>query len=408
MQTRSIALSALLLSVLMLSACGNADIDNRSTVTVDRSHDTSTPPSWQDTTAPDLEYQDYQIPAGALVTDCDDRHAIYEQSLAQEYPSEAFGILDMETGEHFEVLGEAINSQRKYSMFSPRIGEGWIAWEEVSPNESSDPNNAEWRLYAAALDVENRQIGYPVLVDSGNTSIVARPFYGLSGSRLIWSRNLRPRSVQESSAHHSRLMSRDLTHGAEEVILESTRNWIAVCVSELTTTIIEDPEPEERGERIVVADSRTGDVRYSAQLPKNHNTSHFARAVDGAVLYDAFTNPNEPWPNLYVISEDDPPESVRANSMDPVPFGPWLLYEQVVSTGPAGHREEVSRLCGMSPATREVFVLDETETGLWQTPLRVSPDTTQTLIAVTLYLSPWVENQDTPHEIVRVYRLPGR
>jgi len=106
-------------------------------------------------------------------------------------------------------------------------------------------------------------------------------------------------------------MSRDLTHGAEEVILESTRNWIAVCVSELTTTIIEDPEPEERGERIVVADSRTGDVRYSAQLPKNHNTSHFARAVDGAVLYDAFTNPNEPWPNLYVISEDDPPESVR-------------------------------------------------------------------------------------------------
>lgn len=364
---------------------------------------------WEDGEPPELESRDFTVPAGLLISDCEGRYAIYEQNLFQEYPANAFGILDMETGTHFEVLGTPVNSQRKYSMFSPRIGEGWIAWEEVSPDESFDPNNTDWALYAAALDLENRRIGDPVLIDRGNTSLIRRPFYGFSGSTLIWSRNIMPHSVQESSSHGSKLVSRELSGPSpERIVFESHRNWRAVCVSGPATTITELAEEGEAGERVVVVDSLRGVVEQQALLPAGHVSSHFAQAADGAVFYSAFVSANKPWPNLYEARQAGNTRMIRANAMDPVPFGPWLLFERITSAGPVGNRSEISSLCGLSPSDRKVFVLDQADLGYWQTPICLSADDAQTLIAVTLQMSPSVEDQSEAHEVVRVYRLPAQ
>lgn len=357
---------------------------------------------WEEVAAPEWPYTDFNLPASCFIEDLDGDFAVYQQNLHQRYPGQSLGLLALATGEYFTVLEQPVMAERGYFMCSPRIGDGWIAWEEVSPNEAANPDNADWRLYAAPLDFAARRAGEPVLVDSGNTSIYVRPFYGFDGDTLVWSRNLVAKR-QEMPQHHSELMSRVLSEPDEAVLFESPRNWRAMCVEGDTVTIIESPEPSELSERVVVLDAATCEVTQEFALPEGLQSAHFARvATEGTVLYAAFANQAAQWPDLYV-AEGDVQGMVRARSMDPVGVGDYFVFERVLDDGTRGLR---SQLWGLSVESRSVFLLDERSKGLWQTPMCASTNSADGVLAVALDLAPYVDDQSQARTIVRVYRLP--
>lgn len=357
---------------------------------------------WEEIAAPALAYADFQLPPSCLVEDLDGGYAVYQQNLHQQYPEQCFGLMDLSTGEYFTVLGEPVNAEGSYFMCSPRLGGGWIAWEEVSPNESIEPDKADWRLYAARVDFANRRIETPVLVDSGNTALYARPFYGFRGDSLIWSRNLTSMN-QEARQPHSELLSRVPSAADEVVLFESGRNWRAVCVEGDVVTVTEAPDSSEDAERVIVIDATSGATLGECTLPDGAQSAHFARyAEDGTILYGAFPGQNVQWPNLYAVNGGEQ-SVVRARSMDAVRLGKYHLFERVVESGPRGL---TSQLWGLSAESCTVFMLDERTEGLWQTPMCASTDDAGGVLAVTLDLAPYVADQSMARTMIRVYRAP--
>lgn len=385
MRTRILVASVLLICGFYLLGCSRSAIPTQTTPA-------AADVTWEETACPpSFAQRDFRLPAGCLVSDYRAGIAIYQQTLWQPYPQQRFGMIDLTTGEYSVVVASPVNSRLEYSMFSPKIGEGWIAWEEVGPNESREPQNADWVLYAAPLDAATRAVGTPMMVDAGNTSVVPRPFYGFDGGTLIWSRGKGPR--QGGGRGASALVSRQLPSESVHTLYESDNGWRAVCVCGESVTITEARENRESAERVLVLDSRSGALQRSVQLPAEQSTSHFARvAAEGRIIYSAFTRKDTGWPNLYVIDQDGESRLICRNAMDAVPLGEWMLFERVPTT--------VSQLCGVSLATGSIITLNKAPLGYWQTPMAVSVGQETTMTVVTLDLAAYDESSD--YEVVRV------
>lgn len=360
---------------------------------------------WPVIPAPVLMFEDYELPPSCFVTDLDDRRAIYEQSLNQHYPDAAFGIVDMKSGEHFTLLETPVNARQRYSMFSPRISGDLIAWEEVSPNESTAPDDAQWRLYAARVDWKTRSIGVPVLVDYGNTGKVARPFYGFDENALVWSRSTDRSFVGTESASRSSLLRRDLSSNDVVTVFRSVRGWKAVCVDGDATLLTETRESQQGSERLVIIDSVTGERHRTFSLPQSQRAAHFARSFDNLLVYSAFDDENQPWPSLYAVEPEGTVTLVCRNALDPVSFGPWMLFERIVLSRGQGGVSEVGCLAGLSADSRTIFVHDQAPSGFWQTPMSASTHSQQDRMAVTLDLAPYVEDSRDAMSVVRIYRI---
>ena len=108
----------------------------------------------RETSPPALASREFELPPGTEVTDYTHSLAAFSQ-YGREYPHAVFGLLNLTSGRRRLVLRAGVNEARGYNTVAPRISDSWMVWEEVSPNETFEPDKTTWRLYAAPVGCQD-------------------------------------------------------------------------------------------------------------------------------------------------------------------------------------------------------------------------------------------------------------
>jgi len=194
MRRRSTALSAaLLLTALALGACVPAGRPDGAPGTA-APHRATRPQTigFADAPAPDLRISDLALPAGCTLEDYTDDLATYSKPADPPRTADALGLLDLGTGRQAIARFDAVNTAEGWDVFAPRLSDEFLVWEEVTPGEGDDMGHAGWRLYGAPIDRATLSVGSPLLVATGRTETVQRPFYAVDGTTVYWTRIASP------------------------------------------------------------------------------------------------------------------------------------------------------------------------------------------------------------------------
>ena len=92
------------------------------------------------------------------MTDHTERLAAYAQN-GPEYWHPVFGLLDLRSGESRIAVRRGVNEARGFSPLTPKISDSWMVWEELSPDEETSPEDSQWYLYAAPIDIDKLAVG---------------------------------------------------------------------------------------------------------------------------------------------------------------------------------------------------------------------------------------------------------
>jgi len=320
--------------------------------------------------APSMTVTDYELPPGCGVEDFTESLAVYEQWTFEEYPVATVGLLDLTSGVYRTVLPTPVSASEKFDAFSPRLSDNWLVWEEVSPGEGYDMDDATWRLYAAPINRETLSIGEPVLVDDGDTSIVARPFYNVWGEEIVWARLTWAVSGQEAPVVHSEIMAFDPATGEKRVIARSDNSWRAVNFSggyALATELVDRTAAEYA---VVTIDLSTGQESQRVPFTAAYGTSHVAERVGEYTYWAVFPNSESTCPSLYCADASGVPMKVRPASVDGCGVGPYLLCRSDLQEGKSATDDSYSVIVGVDMANGTTWFLDKTSEGTWQLPMQ--------------------------------------
>ncbi len=375
--------------------------------------------SFADGTAPELSYREFELPPGVNITDRTDRLAAYAlNDPAFRHP--VFGLLDLRTGVSRVVLRRGVNEQRGYATLTPKLSDSWMAWEEVSPDETTDPNNSQWALYAARIDADRLALGKPILVDRGVTNYKLRPHYVVLASTVYWSVNTRPGPHQEDFPRSASICALDVSTGARKVLRETSTSYPTLCAADglLSATEIVSPVLAHRV-RVLLVDPATGYLVLAGELNNTWRVSHFVRASRDWLAWAVQPADGSEWPNLYVAPRNQPVSPADGTlsrrdvlmagieSIDPAFFGPYLAFESVEassgdSMGGVTSRARRIWVTDLERRTRSVLLetRDDDTGGWWQTC--AAGRRTQALLLWN-DLGPWVEDQTQAKTLVRLY-----
>ncbi len=378
-----------------------------------------------DVAAPRLTYRQLELPPGTEITDYTDHIAAYSRN-SLEFPHPVFGLVDLASGRHRLVLSEGVNEALGYNTVAPRISDSWMAWEELDPDETNDPRNATWRLYAAPIDSANLAIGKPKLIDGGVTNYKLRPHYVVIGTTVFWTANREAGPHQESFPRFGTLEALDLETGRSRTVRRTNTSFVTLCAADGVLSVTEsvsDETPER--ERVLLLDPATGMSLLTVELENDGPLSHFVRVSPDWFSWAVFPEEGAEWPDLHFsrrtrqvasaggedgVSSPSGTFMAGARSIDPAFFGRYVAFESVDTSrneSTAGVRTRVRRIWVADPERRVRAVLletrDETRGGWWQTC--ASEQRTDTLLLWN-DLGPWLEDQDEARTLVRLYRAP--
>lgn len=317
---------------------------------------------------PKMSTTDYLLPPGCGVDDFTESLAAYEQWTSKEYPVATIGLLDLASGNYRTVLPTPVGAAEKFDAFSPRLSDNWLVWEEVSPDEGYDMGNATWRLYTAPIDRESLSIGEPMLVDTGDTSIVARPFYNAWGDEIVWARLTWAVSGQEAPVIHSEIMALDAVTGTERVVARSDNAWHAVNFSGGCAIATELVDRESAEYAAVTIDLKTGQEVQRVFFTARHGVSHVAERVGERTFWAAFPNRESVIPSLFCADASGAVTKIRPSSMDGCGVGSYLFCESNLQEGKSATDDSFSAIVGVDMENRTTWFLDKTNDGLWQLP----------------------------------------
>lgn len=348
--------------------------------------------------APAFGFDDFSVPPGWGLEDYTESAALCERPSGVAYPINDYMLLDFATGRTVPLSIPIVNAERHFACVTVRLGDGWIAWEEISPNEGNDLDNAEWRLFAAPLDRDKGEIGKPIEVDGGNTSYWIRPHFVLRGDEVVWSRSRVTLSLQEAAEFYGRVMARSLPQGENRVLSELPDPITAFRLAGdrmVATTASEKDVPE----RLVVIDS-TGSVVDSCTLDPLMTTSHFADYAKGYLTWSWFPNEAAPWPSLALRDGSGTFWRIDGGAGDGTLVNGYLLYERTHDTREGAKVVTTREIRCVDLASMGRSVLCGSDEGYWESCVAANPGDTYVVALTT--------RDDSGHPdatIVRRYRI---
>lgn len=317
---------------------------------------------------PAMTTTDYELPPGCGVDDFTESLAAYKQWTYAEYPVQTIGLLDLESGEHRTVLPMPVGANEKFDAFSPKLSDNWLVWEEVSPGEGYDMDNAMWRLYAAPIDRTSLSVGEPILVDDGDTSAVARPFYNVWGDEIVWVRSTWAASGQEEPTIHSEIMALNPATGVQRVIAKSDNFWWAVNFSGGYGLATELVDRTAAGYAVVTIDLSTGDEVQRVPFTATYGVSHVAERVGDHIYWAVFPNRESTCPSLYSADASGAVVKVRPVSVDGCGMGPYLVCESDLDEGKSAADDSYRAIVGIDMERGTTWFLEKAADGMWQLP----------------------------------------
>jgi hypothetical protein len=308
------------------------------------------------------------LPAGCYVSDHTAGLAAYSQATGVEYPRDTLGLLDLATGRYRTVLPRPVDADRRFDVFTPRLSDEWLAWEEVSPGEGHDPANAVWRLYAARIDPETLAIDEPALIDQGRTAVAPRPFYGVNGGVLVWTAGATDAAPRAPAGRA--LMEIDPATGETREVYRAPAPIERLRVRD-GLAVLGHRGTESEAETVEVVSIESGEVVDSAR-PSGGPLSHFPDYSERVLVWTAFEHATAPWPDLYLREARGGDVLLARDAMDPRLVDGYVLYERVSRTGgPGGPGIEIW-MADLARRERSL-VLSGDATHMWQASLTGDP-----------------------------------
>ncbi len=404
MRRRSTALcAALLLTALAIDACVPTGRPSGAPGTAAR-HSVTRPRTigFADAPSPDLRSTELALPAGCAVEDYTDDLAAYAQQADPPRITDSLGLIDLATGRHAIVRAEAVAAAERWDVFAPRLSDGFLVWEEVTPGEGDDMGHADWRLYGAPIDRTTLTVGSPLLVASGRTETVQRPFYAVDGTTVYWTRVASP-TARGKGAQADEVMARDLATGAFRTVY-SAPSIDGFKLSDGIVVVTESRAAPPGGSppvlTAVAISASDGHVLRSSALGNVGPLSHFADYADGWFVW---TEPAQEGsePSAYAIDPAGAVTLLALRSVNPMASPSYAFCESRETNGTPSARGDVRVLRGFDLVRRTRFELARTVVdtdGIWHTT--VAGSRARTLV---VYNDGWVMSgaATTP---VRVYR----
>ena len=383
-------------------------------------------PPLRETSLPALASREFALPPGTEVTDYTGSLAAYSQ-YGREHPHALFGLLNLTSGRRRLVLRSGVNEALGYNTVAPRISDSWMVWEEVSPNETFEPDKTTWRLYAAPVDGRTLSLGEPTLVDGGVTNYKTRPHYVVIGSTVYWTSNRVAGPHQEAFPPFGTLEALDLPTGRQWTLARSDTRFVTLCAADGVLCVTERTTAGARQGTIVrLVEPATGRELLTRSLGDGGRMSHFVRASEDWLSWAVFPRDQLSWPDLFLEGRQlrTPDASATAvaverdvipagsSSIDPAFFDRYVAFESVDTTGRPGigaGPNAVRRIWIADPVQRTKALLLQTRdddrgvasAGWWQTC--ASGLRTDTLLLWN-DLGPWLEDQSKAKTLVRLYR----
>jgi hypothetical protein len=358
--------------------------------------------AFADVPAPDLRSADLGLPSGCSVEDYTDDLAAFSRRADPPAVTDSLGLLDLTTGRHAIVRAEAVNATGHWDVFAPRLSDGFLAWEEVTPGEGEDMGHAGWRLYAAPIDRDTLTVGAPLLVATGRTETVQRPFYGVDGTTVYWTRIASP-GARRAGTPPDEVMARDLATGRFRTVYSAPSiDGFKLSAGTAVVTSSQTAQAGAPATSLVATAIRASDGRVlsSAHLGNVDPLSHFADYAGGWFVWTESVG-GDSEPSAYAIDRAGTVTLMSLRSVNPMASPGYAFCESRETTGAPSARGDVRVLRGFDLAAGTRFELARTVVdtdGIWHTTVAGSRPRT-----LVVYNDGWVMTgaETTP---VRVYR----
>lgn len=315
---------------------------------------------------PPIRFKEFRLPGLHKLGGVGARIAAFTGPDANVFGDAPIVLMDLETGRHSVGRPHAVGWEKRYGVLGLKCSDSWVVWEELRGDETEEPLDCDWRLYAAPVDEQSLKLGKPVLVAESITSIQSRPLFAVLGDEVFWMTNSAPNPKQEGTVRGARINARRLPDGPVRTVLESKHNFASMSESEGSLLVCELPSKDSNHEVLHVVDPVSGAVRKTVDLRNGEaEVSHLPKIHGDLIAWTVMPDPETDDTMLLVATGTGGGRQLDTRGMDPVLVGPYVLYETLV---PEAERL-VQRIRGYDPQTSEVFTVTESDAdadGAWQ------------------------------------------
>jgi len=341
-----------------------------------------------------LHYRQFELEGSYSVASYTDRYALLVRNTGRTYPSTELWLLDLLSGRSRALRTEPVSKSLRYEMLGCRLSDGWIVWEEASPNDLEDPQHLGWRLFEAPFDVA-KGLGRPVVVDESAAGRRSRPLFGVTGRTVVWMTNALTVDTTGRVRQHDGLVSESAFAGGRRTTLSTeVAAFGTLSVSE-GRTVLASWEASAGTYRLLVAG---GGHPSSLTTLGPETIAHFPAVHDGNVAW-AVAAGGAAWPNLMLREPSGRLRLMGVDSLNPVFSGNRLFFESNESS--RGVHHAVIWTAERGAAVKAVVVRTAVETdGWWHTVL--AQGYSQDTLVIYNDLSPWKDGTDR-RTLIRVY-----
>lgn len=346
-----------------------------------------------------IPYREYRTPGASYVEDFGKRVALLERSLAG---SRSLWLLDFKTGKSKEVVHEALEAKKGFTVLGDRCSDGWLVWEEAKGDDIDSAKGVDWKVYAASIDEGSLSIGKPRLVTARDAVMEGRPLLSMDGDTLYAMTNGSRDAAGAVTSKGSRVRAFDLKARTGHVVYKSDRNMRCVAIEEGLLVVAENVD-KTQGIEVKVVDPANGDVRSSIPLRNDDELAHYPAYHDGRLVWALISGER---PDIYMRDANGKMTMLAMLSSDPVWVKDLLFFEshprKSLGTGISAESSEIRVL---DPATMKWFTLlsDDTDSRSWEAPIGTGNGGN---VYVTFKTAPIDLAKGTAPTVVRRYELP--
>ncbi len=341
-------------------------------------------------------YREYRLSGSFRVAAHTERTALLVRETNASYPINELWAMNLQDGRTEVVRRLPVNSGAQWHILGYKLSEGWVAWEEVSPGEETQPpSQVFWRLYVAPFDPAMLRAADATLAAEGVLDKRSRPLFGFDGDALVWMTN-----QISSGGAEGVVRRRELVGGSERVLARVPGGLTALAVSGSDVIVAPVARPGGDAHAVTVLDARSGSTKAVVSTGPAA-LSHFPTYHDGWLAWSEFASASDQETAVYLMAPRGTAKRLLVKRAgDPVLAGPYVFFE-TDSDAEGGGGAGRAGIAGQRLGDSRSFTLVECDRqggGWWQTVL-ASGFHRRTFVIFN-DLSAWTGKEET---LVRVY-----
>ncbi len=345
---------------------------------------------FENAAGPAIASRDATLPANCFVNDHAGSLAVFTRLTGADHPAEALGLLDLDSGRSREFLKAPRWSVGRANVLNAKVSEGWVAWEEVTSDES------RWRIYAAPIDRAGLTVGEPIVVDEARATERPRAYLAVWRNAVFWT------TRAADGGADTVIMEMRLPSGEKAEVWRTPGSVNAVRVRDghaLVTLV----RAEKRKMNAVTVDLASRQAVTPFSLEASGPPSHFLDREGQTLAWASFDDPERPWPVIRVRVGNGETRVACLSGCDPAVRRGLVVFE----TAPIDGDGDLHGLSAVDVKAGTLFTLTTPASyreGVWQ--LVLAPSEPKGLAVAFRDQSAYAEPGSEPVTQVRTWVVP--